>query len=67
MSMTDTRFTRTCEFESEYDYNVKMNTPDLLASLFDLVAMNNCNYDPAIMQAAFDTARAAIAKARGES
>jgi len=42
-------------------------SPDLLAALSDLVAMNNCNYDPAMMQAAFDTARAAIAKARGKS
>ena len=40
--------------------------PELLEALSELVAMNNCNYDRAIMQKAFEKAQSAINKAKGE-
>ena len=39
--------------------------PELLAALSELVAMNNCNYDRALMQKAFEKAQSTINKAKG--
>lgn len=64
------RFSRVAPPVEERAANARLlaSAPDLLAALETLVAMDNCNYERDTMryEGAFDRAREAIARARGE-
>jgi DnaJ-class molecular chaperone len=57
-----------CHGLGSVDYRLIASAPELLKALETLVAMDNCNYERDTMryEGAFDRAREAIARARGE-